>query len=106
MKIICADRVQLGHIMMLISNGICQHKRIYAALNKNICHFMDRKGLYIGPYTFSQKKDYVVHLKKRMFYTEAVYSKVRTVYFQSSVYFSGAIACQDSLLSRTVYLST
>ena len=29
---------QLGYIMMLISNGICQYERKYAVLNKNICH--------------------------------------------------------------------
>ena len=30
---------QLGYLMMLISNGICQYEGIFAALNKNICHF-------------------------------------------------------------------
>ena len=31
---------QLGYPMILISNGICQNEGKYAALNKNICHFL------------------------------------------------------------------
>ena len=32
-------KCELGYIMMVISNGICQYERIYAVLNKNVCHF-------------------------------------------------------------------
>ena len=31
---------QLGYLMILISNGICQYEGKYAALKKNICHFL------------------------------------------------------------------
>ena len=31
---------QLGYLIMLISNDMCQYKRKYAVLNKNICHFL------------------------------------------------------------------
>ena len=34
---------QLGYIMMLIWNDICQYEGRYATLNKNICHFWDRR---------------------------------------------------------------
>ena len=45
--------------MMLISNGICQFVRIYAVLNKIICHFLgplpsalsDKKFQSTGTYT-------------------------------------------------------
>ena len=36
--------------MMLISNGICQYEGRYAALNKNICHFLG-----LSPSVFSEK---------------------------------------------------
>ena len=35
----------LRYLMMLISNGICQHERKYAVLNKNICHFLGQRDL-------------------------------------------------------------
>ena len=40
MKIICADRVSVGHLTMPISNGICQYVWKDTVLNKNICHFL------------------------------------------------------------------
>ena len=40
MKIILQIRCQLVYLMVLISNGICQYEGRYAALSKNICHFL------------------------------------------------------------------
>ena len=41
----------MGYLMMLIPNGICQYGGRYAALNKNICHFLGP-----SPSVFSGKK--------------------------------------------------
>ena len=37
-------RCQLGYLMILISNGICQYEGKYVALNKNICHILGRNA--------------------------------------------------------------
>ena len=47
---------QLGYIMMLISNGICQYERKYATLNKNICHFWDRNRACFPEYNSKARK--------------------------------------------------
>ena len=39
-KLYVQIKCQLGYLMMLISNGICQYEGRYAALNENICHFL------------------------------------------------------------------
>ena len=31
---------QLGFVMVLISNGICQYEGKYATMNKNLCQFL------------------------------------------------------------------
>ena len=39
-KLYVQIQCQLGYLMILISNGICQYEGKYAALKKNICHFL------------------------------------------------------------------
>ena len=39
-KLYVQIQCQLGYLMILISNGICQYEEKYAALKKNICHFL------------------------------------------------------------------
>ena len=39
-KLYVQIQCQLGFLMILIWNGICQYVQKYAVLNKNICHFL------------------------------------------------------------------
>ena len=50
-KLYVLIQCQLGYLMILISNGICQYEGKYAVLNKNICHFLDHHRAW-----FSEKK--------------------------------------------------
>ena len=50
-KLYVQKECELGYLMMPIPNGICQYVRKYAALNKNICHFLGQ-----SPSALSRKK--------------------------------------------------
>ena len=73
---------QLGYLLILISNGLCQYEGKYAALNKKICHF---SGLacFAGKKPKAQKHTNHATLRSEIFH------KRRSVMVPRLDYFSG-----------------